>query len=128
VEEEFLSAREALKTEQHEHSELCTAIGLVCDALRVIQVRPRAGSLQSHLRVAFERAWTQVKEALHLRVQRALAVFRSHYQKIDLEALSEGYVNIPKEELNAIDEEVLELAKTLAAKFKEEIVPPPLEL
>jgi hypothetical protein len=69
-----------------------------------------------------------VKEALHLRVQRALAVFRSHYQKIDLEALSEGYVNIPKEELNAIDEEVLELAKTLAAKFEEEIVPLPLEL
>jgi hypothetical protein len=28
----------------------------------------------------------------------------------------------------AIDEEVLEPMKTLAAKFKDEIVPPPLEL
>jgi hypothetical protein len=59
---------------------------------------------------------------------RALAVFRSHYQKIDLEALSEGYVDIPEEELDAIDKEVLEPTKTLASKFKEEIVPPPLEL
>jgi hypothetical protein len=37
----------------------------------------------------------------------ALTVFRSHYQKIDLEVLSEGYVDIPEEELDAIDEEVL---------------------
>jgi hypothetical protein len=38
-----------------------------------------------------------VKEALHLGMQGALTVFRSHYQKIDLEVLSEGYVNIPDE-------------------------------
>jgi hypothetical protein len=76
--------------EQHEHSKLRTAVGLVCDALRVIQVCPGASSLWSHLGVAFERARTQVKEALHLRMRHALAVFRSYYQKIDLEALSEG--------------------------------------
>jgi len=69
-----------------------------------------------------------VKEALHLGMRRALAVFRSHYQKIDLEALSDGYVDIPEVELDAIDEEVLEPAKTLAAKIEAEIVPPPLEL
>jgi hypothetical protein len=65
-----------------------------------------------------------VKEALHLGMRCALAVFRPHYQKIDLETLSEGYVDIPEEELDAIDEEVLESAKTLAAKFEEEVVPP----
>jgi hypothetical protein len=54
-----------------------------------------------------------VKEALHLGVRRAL---------------SEDYVKIPDEELDAIDEEVLEPVKTLAAKFEDEIVPPPLEL
>jgi hypothetical protein len=41
-----------------------------------------------------------VKEALHLGMRHALIVFRSHYQKIDLEALSEGYVNGPEEELD----------------------------
>jgi hypothetical protein len=57
-----------------------------------------------------------------------LAVFRSHNQKIGLEALSEGYVDIPEEELDSIDKEVLEPAKTLVAKFEDEIVSPPLEL
>jgi hypothetical protein len=36
VEAELLSAREALKTEQHKHSELRTATELVCDALGVV--------------------------------------------------------------------------------------------
>jgi hypothetical protein len=128
VEAELLSAQEALKMEQHEHSELRTAIGLVCDALGAIQVHPGESSLRSRLGVTFERARTQVKEALHLRMWRALAVFRSYYQKIDLEALSEGYVDITEEELDAIDKEVLEPVKTLAAKFEEEIVPLPLQL
>jgi hypothetical protein len=61
-------------------------------------------------------------------MRHALTVFRSHYQKIDLEALSEGYVDIPEEELDAIDEEVLEPAKVLAAKFKEEVIPLPLDI
>jgi hypothetical protein len=111
VETDLLSVREALKTEQHEHSELRADIGLVCDALGAVQVRLGMISMRIHLGVAFERARTQVKELLHLGMWRALAVFRSHYQKIDLEALSEGYVDIPKEELDAIDEEVLEPAK-----------------
>jgi hypothetical protein len=71
---------------------------------------------------------TQVKEALHVGMWRAFAVFRSHYQKIDLEALSEGYIASPDEELDTIDEEVLEPATIQAAKFKEEVVPPPLNL
>jgi hypothetical protein len=69
-----------------------------------------------------------VKEALHLGVRCALTIFKSHFQKIDLEALSEGYIDFPKEELDAIDEEVLEPAKTLVVKFEDEIVPLPLEL
>jgi hypothetical protein len=69
-----------------------------------------------------------VKEALHLGMQHALIVFRSHYQKIDLEALSEGYIAGLEEELDAIDEEVLELAKILAAKFEDEVIRPLLNL
>jgi hypothetical protein len=43
-------------------------------------------------------------------------------------ALGEDYVDIPEEELDAIDEEVLESAKILAAKFEEEVVPLSLDL
>jgi hypothetical protein len=79
VEAKLLSIWGALKTEQHEHSELRTATDLVCDALGVVQVCPRAGSLRGHLGVAFEWVRTQVKEVLHLGMRRALAVFRSRY-------------------------------------------------
>jgi hypothetical protein len=72
---ELLSAWEALKMEQHEHSKLYTAAELVCDDLGVVQVCPEASSLRSHHGVAFERVRTEVKEALHLDVHRALAVF-----------------------------------------------------
>jgi hypothetical protein len=61
-------------------------------------------------------------------MQRVLAIFRSYYQKIDLEALSEGYVDIIEEKLIAIDEEVLQPAKTLATKLEEEVFPSPLDL
>jgi hypothetical protein len=84
--------------------------------------------LQNHLGVTFKQVQTQVKEALHLRMRHALVVFRSYYQKTDLEALSEGNVDIPEEELDAIDEDVLEIAKILVAKFKEEVIPLPLDL
>jgi hypothetical protein len=53
-----------------------------------------------------------VKEGLHLGMWWELAVFRSHYQKINLEVLSEGYIDIPEEELDATDEEALEPVKT----------------
>jgi hypothetical protein len=65
--------------EQHEHSELCTATKLVCDALGAVQVRPGVSSLWGHFGIAFERVQTQVKEALHLGMRHALTVFRSHY-------------------------------------------------
>jgi hypothetical protein len=123
VEAELLSAREALKTKQHEHSKLHATAELLCDALGAVQVHPGAGTLRGCLGVAFERVWTLVKEALYLGIRRAFVIFRSHYQKIDLVALSEGYIIDPDEELDAIDEEVLEPATIMAAKFEEEVVP-----
>jgi hypothetical protein len=128
VEAKLLLAWEALKTKQHEHFELRATAELLCDALGAVQVCPRASTLRGCLGVSFERVRTQVKEALHLGMRRALAVFRSHYQKNDLEALSEGYVDGPEEELDAIDEEVLEPTKILAAKFEEEVIPLPLNM
>jgi hypothetical protein len=100
----------------------------VCNALRAVQVRPEVSSLRSHLGVTFKWAQTQVKEGLHLGMWWELAVFRSHYQKINLEVLSEGYIDIPEKELDATDEEALEPVKTQVAKFEEEIIPPPLDL
>jgi hypothetical protein len=79
VEAELLLAREALNMEQHEHSKLRVIVELLCDALRAVQVRPGMSTLGSRLGAAFEQVQTQVKEALHVRMQRTFAVFRSHY-------------------------------------------------
>lgn len=61
--------------------------------------------------------WVRIltREALHLGVWHAFGIFRSHYDQIDLEALSSGYVEAPDEEHEAIDDEVLASAATLAS-------------
>ncbi|CAD6265970.1 unnamed protein product [Miscanthus lutarioriparius] len=82
-------AQEALETEQREHSDLCSAVGLVRDAVGMVQVpvpADRSGGAERGLR------------------------------------------RRPEEELDAIDVKVVELAKTLAAKFEDEVVPPSLEM
>jgi hypothetical protein len=81
-------------------------------------------SLRSHLTIAFEQAQTLVRVSLHLGMQRAFAVFRSHYMGIDLVALSEGYTNAPEAALDMIDKVVLAPVTTLASNFEDEIIHP----
>ena len=84
--------------------------------------------MRGHLGMAFERVCILAREALHLGVRRAFGVFRSHYNQVDLEALSGGYIEAPEEEHDAIDDEVLAPVTTLAFNFEVEVVPPPLDL
>jgi hypothetical protein len=128
VEADLLSARETLETEWREHSKVQTSIGLVCNAFKLGQTGPELSSLRSRLAIAFERARTLVRESLNLGVRRAFVVFRSHYVGIDLVALSEGYTDAPEAVLDAIDEEVVASAMTLASNFEDEIVPPPRDM
>lgn len=72
--------------------------------------------------------WSELREALHTGVKRALAVVSSHYE-VDLERVSEGYVL--HEADDAAEAEVQRLAEaaegpgaTLALHFDEEVVPP----
>ena len=72
-----------------------------------------------------------MREALHARVKKALAVVSSHYSGIDLPTVCEGYV-LPDDETEAQEEvQRLEDAATapgdaLAAFFDEEVELPPL--
>lgn len=128
VDTELTSTREALATERHDHSELRTAVERVCGALGLGSAGPGVSSMRGRLGMAFERVRTLARGALHLGVRRAFGVFRSHYEQIDLEALNGGYVEAPDEELEAVDDEVLAPATTLASHFEDEVVPPPLDL
>jgi hypothetical protein len=61
--------------------------------------------------------------ALHLSVQQSFAISRSHYDNIDLQAMSQlfvlGYVDA---ELDQIEEEVAPLVQVLAASMEEDIM------
>lgn len=104
-----------LAEERREHTGLQTAVEVVCDALSVVQADPRGSSLRNRLGALYERARTLVRDALHLGVRRAFAVFKSHYTGVNLEALSEGYAAAPEAELEAADEEAVNPASILAA-------------
>lgn len=62
--------------------------------------------------------------ALHFGVQRSIAIARSHYVDINLEELSQGFVpDYEDAELDKIEEEVAPLARTLAEKMEDEVIP-----
>lgn len=78
----------------------------------------------------------RVRGALHVGVKRALTVVTSHYARINLEAVSEGFVvDEDKEDDATADEELLRLVEAaeapgaaLAARFEEEVALPPMDL
>jgi hypothetical protein len=87
----------------------------------------RAGSsLASRLRALGGHVTGRVRRALHLGVQKALGVVRSHYE-VNFEALAEGYV-IPEGvedevAMERVDALSTDAAGTLAEAFEEFLFP-----
>jgi hypothetical protein len=86
------------------------------------------GSLRSHMLALSGHMQSELREAIHTRVKRALAVVASHYM-VDLKRVSEDYI-LPDED-DLAEAKALSLADvverpgaTLAHHFKEEVVPP----
>jgi hypothetical protein len=86
--------------------------GAALETCRVVEEgKAQAGSsLASRLRALGGHVSERMRRALHLGVQKALGVVRSHYE-VNFEALAEGYV-IPE---GVEDEVVMERVDTLAA-------------
>lgn len=59
-------------------------------------------------------------------MKRALAVVRYHYV-VDLAMVSEGFMDSPREELEALDEAAEVLGAMLVMKFEDDVVPPSLQ-
>ena len=59
--------------------------------------------LRSRVEALYSRVGEKMREALHARVKKALAMVSSHYVGIDLPAVSEGYV-LPDDEVEAQEE------------------------
>jgi hypothetical protein len=120
---------EALQTSynssEQELLELRTAALKTCRSME--EGEAQAGSsLASRLRALGGHVTGRVRRALHLGVQKALGVVRSHYE-VNFEALAEGYV-VPEgveEEvaMERVDALAADAAGTLAEAFEEFLFP-----
>jgi hypothetical protein len=120
---------EALQTSynssEQELLELRTAALETCQVVEEGEVR--AGSLlASRLRALGGRVTGRMRRALHLGVQKALGVVRSHYE-VNFEALAEGYV-VPegvedKVAMERVDALAADAVGALAEAFEEFLFP-----
>ena len=83
--------RKALDAEATEHFALRAVVASVCDGLGV-QVGQPGSSLCERIRAPYSWVGERLRDALHTRVKRALAVVSSHYLSIDLPVVSEGHI------------------------------------
>jgi hypothetical protein len=123
---------EALQTSYNSsEQELRNAALETCRAVE--EGEAQAGSsLASRLRALGGHVAGRMRRALHLGVQKALGVVRSHYE-VDFEALAEGYV-VPEGvedevEMERVDALAADAAGSLAEAFEEFLFPlltPPL--
>lgn len=109
------------------HSHLQAVVRSVCDVIGFCFTGPPL-ALRDRLATAVERARVLVKGAVYLGIHRALAVFRSHYAKINMQALQEGYFDAEDTVLDAIDAEVEQPSAVLASLFEGDVELPPLDL
>jgi hypothetical protein len=93
--------------------ELRTATLEACQAVEEGEAQARS-SLASRLRTLSGHVSKRMRRALHLGIQKALGVVRSHYE-VNLEAVASGYV-VPE---GVEDEAAMEQADALAADAAE---------
>ena len=94
--------QKSLDAEVADRSALEAVVASECEGLGV-SAGASGSSLRSHVDALYSRAGERMREALHARVKKALAVVSSHYVSIDLPAVSEGYVR-PDNEAEAQEE------------------------
>jgi hypothetical protein len=103
---------------EQELLELRTAALETCQAVE--EGEAQAGSsLASRLRALGGHVTGRVRRALHLGVQKALGVVRSHYE-VNFEALAEGYVEVAMERVDAL---AADAAGMLAEAFEKFLFP-----
>jgi hypothetical protein len=61
-------------------------------------------------------------------MKQALVVMTSHYDGLDLQRVSEGFIDMPNPDLEKLVDAVEAPSAALAVCFDDEVVPPPLDL
>ena len=116
--------RRTLQTESDEQDLLQAAVGVVLDALKVVEpveTSPFAA------RAASITAWVgQLEEdAFRAGIIQAFTVAHSHYDReINLKVMSQGFAHVYEDpELDEMEKAVTPLARDLADKLKEAVLP-----
>jgi hypothetical protein len=52
----------------------------------------------------------------------------SHYDGLDLQSISEGFINMPDSDLEKLVDATKTPSAILVARFEDEVIPPPLDL
>ena len=91
--------RKSLDTKVEECSALEAVVTSVCEGLGV-DAGPSGSTLWGCIEALCSRVRERLRDTLHARVKKALAVVSSHYIGIDLPMVSEGYV-VPDDEEEA---------------------------
>ena len=97
---------------------------MVCDGLQVAQ-EEGAGSLTTRAAGITARVGQLEESAFCLGITQAFAVAHSHYaQEINLGVMSQGFAPIYEDaELDEMEKAVTPLARNLADRLKEEVLP-----
>jgi hypothetical protein len=118
---------QAFDEKEAECNALSDAVAAFCRTFGFEDI-PSGSSLRSRMLALSGHMRSELHEALHTSVKRALAVVSSHYE-IDLERVSEGYVlpegdDVTEMEVWRLTDAVEGPGATLALHFDEEVVPP----
>ena len=124
LEKEVTYARRALQVESDEHNLLQAMVGVVLDALKVVEP-VETSPLAARATGITARVGQLEESAFHAGITQAFTVAHAHYEKeINLEVMSEGFPpTYEDDELDAIEKVVAPLVKNLADNLKEMVLP-----
>ena len=121
---DLAEARSLLQAESDELDVLKVALSVVCDDLQVVKMEATSSLVAYAIDII---AWVHQleEEALRSGITQAFAIACSHYdESINLEAMSLGFVpSYEPSEMDEIEAAVTPLAKTLASKIEDMVLP-----
>ena len=125
LEKELGHVRRTLQTESDEHDCLQATVGVVLDALKVVEP-VETSPLAARAAGITARVGQLEESAFHAGITQAFTVAHAQYEKeINLKVMSEGFPSIYEdEELEVMEKMVAPLAKNLADNLKEMVLSP----
>ena len=124
LEKELAHVRMTLQAESDEHDLLQAAVGVVLDALKVVEP-VETSPLVARTAAITAQVGQLEEDAFRAGITQAFAVTHSHYDReINLKVMSQGLTPMYEDpELDEMEKAVTPLARDLADRLKEAVLP-----